>query len=81
LRYYILSWNGVCQIRKFSSDAQLSEINKAVFGIPYGPKCLKTVPQWQLPVAIDTARAAGFTEAIVDGEQMSLEVVGMSGVS
>ena len=80
MRWYILTWNGVCRIMKFRNDAPLAEINHAVFGVPYGPKCLKTVPQWQLPVAIDTAYRAGFSEAYVDGELKSVVPEGLVGV-
>jgi hypothetical protein len=73
--------NGVCRIVKFSNEAPLAEINKVVFGIPYGPKCLKTVPQWQLPVAIETAYRAGFKEAFIDGELLSVVPEGLVGVS
>lgn len=81
MRYFVLVWNGTCQILKVNSAAQMSEINKFAFGIPYGPKCIGSQPQYRLPLAIDMARQEGFTEATIDGVKTDIKLTGLVGVS
>lgn len=78
MRFYVLSLNGECRIIKASLRAPLSEINYAAFGVPYGVKFIGT--ERNLAIAIRTGFDAGFKEAIMDGERISLEPVGLAGV-
>jgi len=81
MRYFILSYNDVCRIVKVNTQAPMSEIYRAYFGVPYGPKCLGSVAQWKLPDAIAIARESGFKEAWVNGEKQNIELVGLVGVN
>ena len=78
MRFYILSLNGECRILRASLRVPLSEINYAAFGIPYGVKFIGT--ERNLALAVRTGFDAGFKEAIMNGEKISLEPVGLAGV-
>lgn len=79
MKFFVLSYNDVCRIVRYSRGVPASEINKAVFGVPYGPKWLGS--DYRITGAIAIARDAGFTEAWVNNELQSLELVGASGVN
>lgn len=77
MRYYVLSLNGECRIFRYGTQAALSDINYAAFGIPYGVSFIGT--DRNLSVAMALACGAGFTEAIVNGVRISIVPTGLSG--
>jgi hypothetical protein len=78
VRFYILSLNGECRIIH-AGRVPLSAINYAAFGIAYGVNFVGC--ERNLARALITANEAGFTEAIMNGETITLEPVGVAGVA